>query len=183
MKNALILLDIQQEYTTPGRAFYLNGIETSLNQCKKLLQCARENQWEIVHMQHSNGENSERFNPNSQFYKFAQGFEPIANNYEHHFIKKNYSCYSSLDFSDYMDKMIREGVVIYLAGYNSVMCCLSTLETAILKNHPMNFIADASLAKKIDHHTEAEMHKIMCSIYDAKSLATITDTDTVIRSD
>ncbi len=38
----LVLIDIQKEYTTPGRAFSLKGIEQSLSNAKRILDFARK---------------------------------------------------------------------------------------------------------------------------------------------
>jgi len=43
----LVLLDIQREYISPDRAFYLTGISPSLNNCRILLKHARQNYWPI----------------------------------------------------------------------------------------------------------------------------------------
>ena len=61
-KNVLILIDIQQEYNTEDRPFYLHGIKPSLENCRRMLQFARDNDWEIIHIQHSNGNEALRFN-------------------------------------------------------------------------------------------------------------------------
>ena len=37
MEKVLVLIDIQKEYITPGRLFCLQGIESSLQQAKKML--------------------------------------------------------------------------------------------------------------------------------------------------
>src|SRR3990167_733977 len=149
MTNVLILIDIQKEYITKGRPFYLQGIEKSLENCRNLLQFARKNKWEIAHVQHSNGEGAARFDSKSEFYDFVPGFEPLAT--EKHFIKKDFSCYSSVEFSDYMNKITQtpQENKIYLIGYNSVMCCLSTIEEARRRAHKITFIEDASYAKSI----------------------------------
>lgn len=44
-KNILVLIDIQKEYVTPGRPFYLSGIEPSLENSRQLLEFARKNDW------------------------------------------------------------------------------------------------------------------------------------------
>lgn len=92
MKKILILVDIQKEYITPGRPFFLNGIEPSLENCRRLLVHARKNHWELIHIQHSNGSSAARFNPTDPHFDFVEGFEPIAD--EKRFVKTDFSCYS-----------------------------------------------------------------------------------------
>ena len=179
MSNILIIIDIQKEYITLGRPFHLNGIDDSLTRASAALKFARDNGWDIVHVQHSNGEHAEKFNPTTEHYDFVEGFEPIQG--EMHFIKNDFSCYASREFSLYMDKKSLEGSNVYVMGYNSVMCCLSTLEEARRKGHKMNFINDASLAKRLDGLDEIESHKVMLSIYRAKGLASITSVNEVMQ--
>lgn len=49
----LVIIDIQKEYTTPNRPFYLKGIEPSLKNAQTLLAMARsQHNWQIAHVQH-----------------------------------------------------------------------------------------------------------------------------------
>jgi nicotinamidase-related amidase len=178
-KNVLVLIDIQLEYTTPGRPFYLQGIEPSLSVCHQVLQFARSHAWEIIHVQHSNGESAPRFNPTTPYFNFVLGFLPGAN--ERHFVKTDFSCYSNEGFSDNMNALFasEEKWNVYLIGYNSVMCCLSTLEEARRRKHKMFLIEDASFAKRIEAYDEKTMHGIMLDIYRAKGLATIVKSQTL----
>lgn len=183
MRNILILIDIQKEYTTEGRTFYLKGIESSLKQCSEMLQHARSNAWDIVHIQHSNQgkEGVTRFIPGTEYFNFVDGFEP--NNDEHHFVKTDFSCYSSVDFSNYIDRLMAENEdkAVYVAGYNSVMCCLSTLEEARRRKHKLTFIQDASYALALPNTTEAVTHDLMLELYKAKGLANIISSRDILN--
>lgn len=179
-KNMLILIDIQKEYISEERPFYLKGIEPSLERCKQLLLFARLNNWEVVHVQHSNGTESSRFNPKTTFFNFIDGFEPLES--ELHFVKNDFSCYSNVEFSNYISNFVKENDQqrIIVCGYNTVMCCLSTLEEAKRKNHKMELISDASYAKALEGYSEKETHDFMISLYKAKSLAKIIESKQII---
>lgn|SRR3990167_8700018 len=182
MRNILVLIDIQKEYTTEGRPFYLQGIEFSLIKCRELLDFARSNEWEILHVQHSNGHGAVRFNPDSEYFDFVNGFKPKES--EKLYIKSDFSCYSNSDFADYIENAVKlDECSIYLIGYNSVMCCLSTLEEARRRKHKMVFVEDASLAKSIEDVGEIDTHKFMVNLYKAKGLATITTFQDVVKND
>ena len=180
LRKVLVLIDIQREYTTPGRPFYLNGIAGSLERCQKLLMHARENKWDIVHVQHSNGEQAARFNPMTDYFKFVEGFEPQP--HEMHIVKNDFSCYSNVEYSNYMTKLMAldEQVNIFMAGYNSVMCCQSTLEEARRLKHKINYISDASLAKSLNGRPEIECHQYQLDLFAAKGLATMVTTEELI---
>lgn len=180
-KNILVLIDIQKEYVTPGRPYYLSGIEPSLENCRQLLHFARKNNWEIIHIQHSNGEAAERFNPKTDYFDFVDNFRPIAP--EKHFLKTDFSCYSSPEFNAYLSELFTSkepAPNIYLIGYNTVMCCLSTLEEARRKEHKMHLVKDATLAKAIAGVTEKDMHQIMLDVYAAKGLASLITTEEIV---
>jgi nicotinamidase-related amidase len=160
----------------------LEGIEPSLENCRQLLQHARLNtrDWEVIHIQHSNGKIADCFNPNTEYFQFADDFTPTPT--EHHYVKMDYSCYSSPEFSAHLDEIMHtQKQKIYMAGYNSVMCCLSTLEEARRRKHEMIFVGDASLAKAIAPYTEAQMHEIMLSLYRTKGLAPILQAQAVLE--
>ncbi len=181
-QNILVLIDIQKEYVTPGRPFYLSGIEPSLENSRQLLEFARKNDWERIHIQHSNGDAAERFNPQTEYFDFVEGFNPIDS--EKHFVKMDFSCYSSPEFSAYLSELFtseQPAPNIYLIGYNTVMCCLSTLEEARRKKHKMHLVKDATLAKAIAGVTESDMHQIMLGVYAAKGLASLVTTEEIIR--
>lgn len=179
-ENILVLIDIQKEYTTPERPYYLSGIEPSLENCRQLLAFARKKRWEIIHIQHSNGETAERFNPKTVFFDFVEGFEPQDS--EQHFVKNDFSCYSSAEFSTCIDRLfsLHPEAAIYLIGYNSIMCCLSTLEEARRKQHKMHLVKDATYAKAIAGLSEKELHQIMLGVYAAKNLAQLVETHDIL---
>ena len=180
-KNILVVIDIQQEYTTPGRPFYLHGFEDSLEHCRQLLSFAREHAWQIIHVQHSNGESAERFNPKMPFFDFVEGFQPMQG--EKHDVKNDFSCYSGEVFANAMESIdqMDQASNVYLIGYNTIMCCLSTLEEARRKGHKMHLVTDATYAKAIAGVDEMSMHNIMLAIFKQKNLATLVTTADVLK--
>lgn len=73
-------------------------------------------------------------------------------------------------------------VNVYIIGYNAVMCCLSTLEEARRRKHPMFFVQDASYAKSVEGRDEATMHQIMVGIYKAKNLAKVISSKDILEA-
>ena len=150
----LINIDIQREYTTQGRPFYLNGIEPSLRNCRRLLRHARASSWPVIHVRHIQ-KKGHLFDEAMEFSRFVEGFEPLPN--EPVFTKSNLSCYSDPAFGRMMESACHDRV--YVAGYNSLMCCLSTLVDAFHRGHRLNYVADASLARATKSADEAEAHR------------------------
>jgi nicotinamidase-related amidase len=169
-KNVLILIDIQQEYTTPGRPFYLHGIEPSLANCAAMLKHARDANWTIAHVIHyRKNPSNDFFNANSPFSNFVEGFEPHDD--EMIFTKHLYSCYSSNEFTEFMTKHTHDN--IYIIGYNSIMCCLSTVIDGYHRGHTFTLIEDATLAKSTDEFDELDMHRHSISLIKAAGYAEV----------
>lgn len=180
MKNVLVLIDIQMELISPGRVYYLDGIEPSLENCRAMLNYARKSEWEIIHIQHSNGKGAQCFAPETDYFNFINGFEPAVN--EKWFVKHDYSCYSNADYASCLNTISTSGeeYKIYVIGYSSAMCVLSTLEEARRKSHPMHLIEDAVSSRAIDGKTEPETHQFMVNLYKTKKLATVVTCESVL---
>ena len=48
----LIAIDIQREYTPVGRPYYINGVEPSVENCRRILSHARDQRWPVAHVRH-----------------------------------------------------------------------------------------------------------------------------------
>jgi len=180
----LILIDIQKEYTTPGRPFYINGIQDSLANAKKLLGfCRVQPNWSIAHVQHFRQENDAViFNRNmSEFSGFVEGFEPREG--EYHFEKSIYSCYCNPDFAEFMEKRKHEPT--YIIGYGTTKCVLSTVIDGFHRGHrSLVVVSDATAAKAELAHdfTEQALHKAMLATIES-SYAKIQTISEIIKSD
>ena len=157
----LVLVDIQKEYIAQGRPFYLETIAESLNNLKKLLNYGRQKNWKIIHMAHQ--QNADTFHYDSEFSEFIEGFEPIDG--EMSFKKSDFSCFSCPEFLAAIDKNRHED--IFLAGYGATMCCLSTLVDAHHRGYDINFVTDATCAKKSARYDEQDLKEHIVDIADA----------------
>ncbi len=157
----LVVIDIQKEYTTVNRPFYLNGIEPSLNNAKRMLELARSLNWKIAHVQHFREvERSPIFNRNlPEFSDFVEGFEPRED--EFYFEKRIFSCYSNPEFSQFIESQKAEP--IYLVGYGTTKCVLSTAVQGFHLGHKLTLVADGTYAKAeaAKGFSEEELHKAM----------------------
>ena len=176
----LVVIDIQKEYTTPNRPFYLKDIEPSLTQAKKLLDiCRTQSTWSIAHVQHfREGEGAVMFNRHApEFSGFVEGFEPKIN--EHYFEKSIYSCYSNPEFMRFMEE--RKNEPIYLIGYGTTKCVLSTVIDGFHRGHrSLIVVADATLAKAEQDFTETALHQAMLAVIQS-SYAKIEATEDIIK--
>ncbi|WP_196606827.1 isochorismatase family cysteine hydrolase [Pectinatus frisingensis] len=159
MSNILIVIDIQKEYITQGRAFYINGIEESLINSKKILENARNNKWEIIHIKHL--QNGKIFNPDSKYSEFVDEFLPLRN--EIVLEKHDFSCFSNTTFLLKMKKL-HQSDNIFIIGYSSTLCCLATIIDGYCKGIRFNYVFDASKAKRSVKFNENELHSVVVDI-------------------
>ncbi len=148
------LIDVQKEYTTPGRPFHLAGVGPSLANCRALLAARGAGAGvRIIHVRHvQDGPVFGRGAPESGF---IEGFTPEPGEIE--IEKSALSCYSNPRFAALIDEA--QGAPVYVAGYGSTMCCLATVAAAPLFGHRLHFVHDASWARAGGGLTEAEMHR------------------------
>ncbi len=168
----LVLVDVQKEYVTEGRAFCLETIQESLDNCKKLLDHARANSWKIIHMHHA--QNAEYFARGSEYSEYIEGFEPREN--EFNIEKSDFSCFTAPQFSSLIDKYRHENII--LAGYGCTMCCLSTLIQAHHRGFEFYFVKDATCAKRTPNYGEQDMKDHTLDIMTA--FATLVSTEQVL---
>jgi ureidoacrylate peracid hydrolase len=154
----LVLIDIQREYVTPGRPFFLSGIGPSLQQCRALLDHAREGCWPVAHVHHVTDKHL--FNRNLEYSQPVAGFAPRA--HEMLFQKDKLSCFSNRAFEELIESASRAPVLV--AGYNSPMCCTATIVDAFNRGHRFHFVSDASWARPIGARSESESHLAACDL-------------------
>jgi ureidoacrylate peracid hydrolase len=158
-RPTLVLIDIQKEYTTPGKPFCLAGIGPSRAKCRRLLREARASQVRIVHVQHL--QDGPVFGRNSTEAEFVDGFEPMST--EAHLIKSKLSSYTHSAFANIVSEA--GAGQVFVAGYGSTMCCMATVVDAALFGHKLNFIHDASWARAAGtDFTEQDLHLRATSI-------------------
>lgn len=169
----LIIVDAQKEYVSQGRPFYLETIGPSLNNLSLLLEHARKHGWKIAHMRHQ--QNSECFTYGSSYSEYIDGFGPIDG--EESMTKSNFSCFSSREFQAFVDKYRHEE--IFIAGYGTSMCCLSTMIDAHHRDYDFTFVEDATCARRTPRFGEQDMKEHIVDIIGA--FGNLTTTDEILK--
>jgi ureidoacrylate peracid hydrolase len=150
--RVLLVVDIQKEYVTKGRPFFIESIGPSIDNAKKVLSHARTLGWPIVHVKHV--QKGEIFSPESPYSEYADGFRPQKG--EKEFVKENFSCYSNPEFAAEMKTYYKDEIVV--VGYGSTMCCLSTIIDGYHRGQKFVFVKDATCAKKGPTLSEQSLH-------------------------
>ena len=107
------------------------------------------------------------FGASSKYVQFVPAFEPKKN--EVVISKSLYSCYSSPQFARLMDNY--KDRQVYVVGYNSIMCCLSTLVSAYHLGQKLYYVIDASWAKSTERFSEQENHRFAVDVIQAAGYA------------
>jgi ureidoacrylate peracid hydrolase len=169
---ALVCIDIQKEYETEGRPFFIRGIEESLKNAKRVLEHARQRKWTIYHVRHER--DGEPFQKGSPLAGFVVGFEPRAGELE--IVKGDFSCYSAPEFARRLQEHLLEEVVVI--GYGSTKCCMGTIVDGYHRGQKFVYVADASNAKRTEAFDERSLHDHATEIL--KSFARVTTTDELL---
>lgn len=154
----LAVIDIQKEYTTPGRPFFLEQAGPSLKTAKEVLEKARRRGWTVVHVRHVQA--GDIFNADSPNSDYVEEFRPLAG--ETQFVKSDFSCYSSPEFARLSAAEPQREIVVI--GYGSTMCCLSTIIDGYHRGQKFVFVRDASSAKRTASMDELTAHKAATDI-------------------
>lgn len=169
----LILIDFQEEYQTPGRDFYIQGIEESLQKSSEILSFARKNAWNIIHVKHyrENAHGDELFSKESPYSDYISEFQPSEN--EKEVIKYLYSSFSAPEFEQELQKLVDSP--IFIIGYNTAMCVLSTIIEGYHRGYTMTLLKDASSAKSDGATPAKERHEMLTSVLSSFGKIQIVD--------
>jgi nicotinamidase-related amidase len=126
MKQALILVDIQNDYF-PGGKFELANPEVTVKNIRKVLDCFRAKSYPVIHIQHiSLKENAPFFVKDSKGAEIYRDVAPISGEY---IVQKNYP--NSFFKTNLMDILEKENISdVVICGMMSHMCIDSTVRGA-----------------------------------------------------
>jgi nicotinamidase-related amidase len=153
----VVLVDMQQEYLAKPRLFAISKIDRALDNCRRVLDHAREIGLPVAFMRLLN--ESAFFNRATPFVRWIEGFEPYRN--EMVFERSSPSCYSCEPFAALMNQS-RGGIV--LAGFAGESACLSTLIDAFHRNHRVTYLCDASASHALEDVPADEIHRAVSKI-------------------
>lgn len=176
MKKALVVIDIQREYITPGRKFQIQGIGPSLRNAYTMLRFARTQDWPIVHVQHQ--QDGDIFGRDADTTDFIDGFVPEAN--EVLAVKGNYSSFSSPAFVKFAEEHPDHEFLV--VGYGTTMCCLSTIVDGYHRGYQFALVEDACAARAVGDLSEASMHEHAVAILGPFSRRTQTEAETTLNA-
>ena len=121
----LIVMDMQKGITVDALYNYDHFIENTVN----ILKAARENQIEVIYVQHDNGPGS-GFSQGDEAFEIADQVAPHPG--EKRFVKHHGSCFGNKDFTKYLEDAGEDTLIIMglLTNFASIQRCRAPLNGA-----------------------------------------------------
>lgn len=149
-KQALIIVDIQNDYFENGALTLVNPIEASL-QAKKILEYFRAHNLPIAHVQHVSPEGVPFMVKGTQGVEIHENVKPLSN--ENIFTKKFPNSFRETGLQDYLKSNEVDHVVI--VGMMTHMCIDATTRAAFDFGYKCTVIADACASRDLEIKGEA----------------------------
>ena len=170
----IILLDLQNEYISSGRAYALEDTDGCLEKCKLILEQARSCGFAIVHFRTIL--KSAFFNPGSYFSDWIKDFSPRSN--EMIFERHEPSIFSNTSFNLFLQHIANPNLVLF--GFTGERGCLATAIDASNRNVNLKYVHDASASSPLCDLSQEESHdylsKLICHYSE------VVDTDHILQS-
>lgn len=141
--SVLLIIDIQNDYFEGGKFPLANSEEASL-QAKKLLEYYRENNLEIIHIQHiSAGEGAPFFVKDTEGVKIHQNVEPLES--EKVINKSAVDSFVETELEEYLKTLNVSNLVI--CGMQTNVCVQAASLTGLDKGYSVKVVYDAIAAQ------------------------------------
>lgn len=180
MKQALIVIDVQNEYFEGG-AMPVTYPANSFDNIKKAITSAKAHQIPVVYVKHLCPPEADCFRPDS----FGQELHAdlIALGADHILTKKMVSAFPETDLQDYLSS--KEIDTVTIAGFMTQMCCDTTARYAAHMGYHVNFLSDGTGTLDFNnsqgHASAEELHRATL-ITQAHCFSNVISTDSWISS-
>jgi len=159
MENAILIIDMQNDFVLPGAPLCVAGARETVPSIKKFLEYGREKKWKIIHVvrEHdSAGTNADKprrhlFENGGKGYcvsgsegaKIVEGLEPLENETV---LKKTRN---SAFFGTNLDSLLRRMKVerVFIAGTQYPNCIRGTAADAMCLDYDVTVVTDCCSAK------------------------------------
>ena len=149
MTRALLLIDVQKVYTTPGSAFFVRGHEEAIANMNRLAKAFAAAGETIIYVRHEHRKDGSDFGRMFDYLGtpaepgFIEGtpdvdFDPAMDIVSPalHIVKQRYSCFPATGLADILQKSRVDTIVV--TGFMTNYCC----ETTARQAHDMDFFVD-----------------------------------------
>lgn len=179
MKKALIVIDVQNIYTTPESELFCQDSKATVKRINQIIDSFEKKNLPIAYVRHVHKKDGSdlgrlfdfagefedfNFKEGSDEVRYDSNLKIVKDSYE--FIKNRYSSFTGTGLNDFLKKNKVDTVVI--VGFMTNFCCESTTRDAHGFDYFVDFITDATgapaLSKKLD---EKEIRKTVAEFMGA----------------
>lgn len=154
----ILMIDLQQEYTSEGRAHHIQSGFTAAQNCVRLLEGARQARLPIAHFRQI--ADGHFFNRQNRFFSWIDGLTPRPSEYVY---ERTYpSCFSNAEFCALMETIAEPDLIV--AGLSGEYSCLSTIIDGYQRGYKMTFVSDCSASCALDSRSEKDCHDFVTSV-------------------
>ena len=173
---ALICIDLQEEYYTPGGPLFIPRGEAVRENVARLQEAARKNGRPVIHVRHiSRDPKAGTFRAGGPGVEFSAPTEPGPG--EPVVTKIRPGSFHQTDLGDLLQRRGVETVVI--CGLMSFMCCDTTAREAQARGYEVLFVRDATAALELDGIPAETVHAVVCAVQ-ARGFSRVVDTDQAV---
>jgi nicotinamidase-related amidase len=162
--TAVVVIDLQEEYFDEDRPWYVPDCDHVLDNCKRILDVARETDATVVHARH--------VQPTEDSPVFAWGSEYIdiiddvdIQDDEYLVTKTKPSCFQDTRLDDILTRNGVETVVS--TGLLSAICVDTTAREAHARGYDSYYVKDATSTFPIDGRDPGEITDTIAAVHDA----------------
>ena len=149
MKQALLIIDVQNDYFEGGKSQLFRSSEALVN-IEKILAVFRQKKLPVIHIQHINEPGSSFFLPDTFGAQIHEKLIPLEN--EYHLIKHMPSGFLGTD----LEKLLKENEItdIIICGMMSHMCVDTTTRACQDFGFNVTLLDDACATKDLKYNNE-----------------------------
>ncbi len=193
MKTALLVIDAQRIYTSPGSELYCENAESSIKNINELIQVFRSNQQAIIFVRHIHkkdgsdlGRMFDYLGEEVEEFDFVEGTEEVeydeavtkeSNDYE--LIKTRYSAFVGTE----LERVLREkGIArVVITGFMTNFCCESTARDAHDRDFYVDFIVDATGTPGTENLEQPKIREVVAEFLE-EGYARILTTEEFVKN-
>lgn len=193
MAHALLLIDAQKIYTTPGSPLYVHGHETviaNMNRLMKAFTAAGESIIYVRHQHKKDGSDLGRMfdylgtpaepgfvegTPNVDYDPALDIVSPAL-----HIVKQRYSCFPATGLADILRKSRVDTIVV--TGFMTNYCCETTARQAHDMDFFVDFIMDATGCPDLSKDVTQEKIKSVVAASLQGGFARVQTTDQFLKN-
>jgi nicotinamidase-related amidase len=142
-ESALIVIDAQREYLD-GK-LPLEGIDSALQQIRKLLEKGRKSGAQIYFIRHAVGEGSPIFNPATEYFQIIDSVAPSPG--EKVIDKHHANSFAQTDLDDQLKKSGQKKLIV--TGFMTHACVSATVRSAAERGYATTIVANACATRDL----------------------------------